>query len=141
MCGEEAPLAKVLVERSTLLLCPKCSRFGKVLELPKPKEKRKEAGVARSYSRPARAAAPEKPRDELEAASTAVGEMREDLHKLVAQARMRMNLTQEDLGKKINEKKSVISELETGRIRPDGKLLRKLERALGVKLTGSAPED
>ncbi|HLF06309.1 MAG TPA: helix-turn-helix domain-containing protein [Thermoplasmata archaeon] len=141
MCGEDAPLAKVLVERSTLLLCPKCSKFGKVLELPKPKEKRAPASAASAFARPARAAAPARPKDELEAAAVSVGEMREDLPKLVQMARMRLNLTQDDLGKKINERKSVISELETGRIHPDSKLLRKLERALSIKLTGATEEE
>jgi len=103
--------------------------------------RRAPASSGSTFARPARAAAPARPKDELEAAAVSVGEMREDLPKIVQMARMRLNLTQDDLGKKINERKSVISELETGRIHPDSKLLRKLERALSVKLTGVTEEE
>ncbi|UCD93109.1 MAG: TIGR00270 family protein [Methanobacteriota archaeon] len=52
----------------------------------------------------------------------------------IREARTKMGLSQEELGKKINEKWSVINKLETGDMRPDDKLVTKLERTLGVVL-------
>jgi ribosome-binding protein aMBF1 (putative translation factor) len=51
-----------------------------------------------------------------------------------------MGLSQEDLGRKINEKPSVISHLETGSMKPSDALARKLEHALKIELF-LPPED
>ena len=40
----------------------------------------------------------------------------------------------EDLGKKINERVSVITRIETGKMTPDTKLTKKLERTLDITL-------
>ena len=40
----------------------------------------------------------------------------------------------DDLGKKINERVSVITRIETGKMTPDVKLTKKLEKALNIKL-------
>jgi len=53
---------------------------------------------------------------------------------IVREARQRLNLSQEDLGRKISEKVSVIRKIESEKIMPNERLARKLERALGVKL-------
>lgn len=54
--------------------------------------------------------------------------------KLVQQARLAKKLTQAQLAAKVNEKKQVIADVESGRHKRDEKLLIKLERALGTKL-------
>jgi putative transcription factor len=45
-----------------------------------------------------------------------------------------MGLSHEELGKKINEKASVLSKLETGKMTPNNILVTKLEHALKIKL-------
>jgi putative transcription factor len=45
-----------------------------------------------------------------------------------------MGLSHEELGKKINEKASVLSKLETGKMAPNNILVTKLEHALKIKL-------
>ncbi|KAL9937405.1 hypothetical protein V8E36_003814 [Tilletia maclaganii] len=54
----------------------------------------------------------------------------------IQQARMAKELTQKDLGTKINEKPQVIAEYESGKAVPNVQILSKMERALGVKLRG-----
>jgi putative transcription factor len=61
-------------------------------------------------------------------------ELAEDYPKRISKARSKKGLTQEDLAKQINEKKSVISRLESGEMRPSDKLIKKLERTLDIKL-------
>ena len=52
----------------------------------------------------------------------------------IRKAREAKNWSREDLGKKINERVSVITRIETGKMTPDTKLTKKLEKALNIKL-------
>lgn len=52
----------------------------------------------------------------------------------IRQAREKLGLSHEELGKKINEKASVLSKLETGKMAPNNMLVTKLEHALKIKL-------
>ena len=52
----------------------------------------------------------------------------------IRQAREAKRLSHEDLGRKINEKISVIRKLEGHKMKPDNKLAGKLEHALKIKL-------
>ncbi|MFQ6105934.1 MAG: multiprotein-bridging factor 1 family protein, partial [Candidatus Hydrothermarchaeaceae archaeon] len=62
-------------------------------------------------------------------------------NELVRKARERMRLTQEELGKKINEKTSVITRIESGKMIPDDKLARKLENFLNIKILQKADDE
>lgn len=57
-----------------------------------------------------------------------------DYNVIVRQARERMGLTQEALGRAINEKPSVISHVESKKLAPDPILARKLMHHLRVNL-------
>jgi putative transcription factor len=61
-------------------------------------------------------------------------ELTGDYPKIIKSARELLGLSQEELGMKINEKPSVISHLETGSMKPDDALARKLEHYLRVQL-------
>lgn len=63
-----------------------------------------------------------------------------DYHVKIRQTRERMGISQEDLGRLINEKPSVISLLETKKLRPDAILTRKLMHHLKVDLVTSVAE-
>ena len=52
----------------------------------------------------------------------------------IRKARESKKWSREDLGKKINERVSVITRIETGKMTPDTKLTKKLEKALNIKL-------
>ncbi|KAK9718170.1 multiprotein-bridging factor 1 [Basidiobolus ranarum] len=59
-----------------------------------------------------------------------------DVGKAIQKGRQEKNLTQKELGQKVNEKANVINDYEMGRTAPNQQILGKLERALGVKLRG-----
>lgn len=61
-------------------------------------------------------------------------ELRSDFGKVIKDARESLGLSQEDVGRKINEKPSVISHLEVGTMKPSDVLARKLEHFLKVEL-------
>lgn len=61
-------------------------------------------------------------------------ELRIDFHRVIREAREKMGLSQEQLGLRIAEKTSVIKLLESGRLKPNIILARKLERFLKIQL-------
>jgi len=61
-------------------------------------------------------------------------ELVEDCASRVRQEREKLGLSQEDLGKRIGEKVSVLQKIESGKMTPDIRLAQKLEHALKVKL-------
>lgn len=57
-----------------------------------------------------------------------------DFAGLIREARMKMGLSHEQLAMKMNEKVQILRKFETGALKPDELLAKKLERFLGVKL-------
>jgi putative transcription factor len=61
-------------------------------------------------------------------------ELAEDYSRRIQRAREKKGWSREDLGRKINERVSIISKLEHGEMHPPDSLVKKLERALEIKL-------
>ena len=59
---------------------------------------------------------------------------------MIRQAREKMGLSQEQLGKLLNEKPSVIKMVESKKLRPDASLTRKLQHELKINLLVSLSE-
>jgi putative transcription factor len=135
MCGKEVPRTRTVTVGGTVLdVCNECAKFGDEVkrEAPPPPETIPYgAGPAEMQSRIAQASARGKPKDVLTEGPT---ELVEDYPRRIREARVRLKLEPKDLGRRINEKVSVISRLESGEMRPDDKLVKKLEGALSIKL-------
>ena len=127
MCGKEVPFLKTVdVEGSRLQVCGSCSKFGTVA--PSPKEKGDVPVVA------ARLEQREKRLKERDVFEGMTLELVDDYPDRIRKARQQHGWSQEELGKMLNEKKSVVAKLESGDIRPDEKLVKKLEGSLGIRL-------
>jgi putative transcription factor len=123
ICGKEVPLVKADIEGTTLNVCANCGRFGKVLSKPiepKPAERHRST----------------KPAEEAPAQIIV-----RDFSRLVKHGREMLELKQEDFAKKINEKISVVHNVESGRHEPSIELARKLERFLKIKLIDEHKEE
>jgi putative transcription factor len=130
MCGAEVPrLKKMVIEGSNLLVCPKCAKFGGVESQTKDSDEliASDTITQRLQLREKRL----KTRDVFEEGQE---ELALDYPNKIRGARISIGMSQDELGKKINEKKSVVAKLETGDMVPDEKLIKKLERALGISL-------
>lgn len=57
-----------------------------------------------------------------------------DFSRLIRQARMKKGFTHEQLANLMNERAALLRKFETGALKPDEVLARKLERHLGIKL-------
>jgi putative transcription factor len=137
MCGKDVPLTtRIRLERSVLSLCPDCSRFGTPVDpVPAP------APFAPAGSRfrpgmPVTRPPPGGRRLEERDLYQEIGEMElaPDWNKRIRTAREAHLWTPEVLGKKLNEKKSVVLKIESGSFRPPDALVRKIEHLLKVRL-------
>jgi len=61
--------------------------------------------------------------------------------KVIREARNKKGITHEQLGQKINEKVTLLKKVETGTIKPDDILSKKLERFLGIRLFINSNEE
>lgn len=129
VCGAEIrgePYYRI-IEGGRMTVCGRCSKFGSTDWDPSRPQ------IQRTSSRPA----PRRPRNELEAAE--VMELVEDYGIKIKKARQKKGLSVEDFARMINEKESVVKNLERETFTPDSKLVRKIRNALQIDLL-EAPE-
>jgi putative transcription factor len=136
LCGKDVTfLRKVTIEGVQLEVCTECAKFGIEAKREAPKEDAPMPIVAqRLESRERRG----KPKDVYDAGGK--DELADDLGKRIRDARSKRGMTHKELAMKINEKVTVLSKVETGEMRPDDRLVKKLERELGIKLKEKVPE-
>jgi putative transcription factor len=65
----------------------------------------------------------------------------QDFGRMIREARMKKGFTHEQLGVKMSEKASLLKKVETGALRPDELLAKKLERFLQIKLYVSTDDE
>jgi putative transcription factor len=127
---------KVIIEGAKLTVCSQCSKHGTIVweEEPKPKS----ATIkTKMVSHPPKIKSKKAPETAVEASL----ELVENYHTKIRQAREKLELSHEELGKKINEKVSLLKKIETGKMTPDNRLATKLEHVLKVKLLVPASEE
>jgi putative transcription factor len=137
MCGNEVEsTSRIRIEQSVLQLCPGCAKFGTPVDpLPTPVEEapRPTRGTpAPGAPRPATRRRRLEERDLY--AEIGELELAQDWGQRVRKAREALLWTPEELGKRLNEKKSVVLKIESGGLHPPDALVRKLEHLLKVRL-------
>jgi putative transcription factor len=132
VCGREVPRTKtVTVEGTVLNVCSGCVRFGT------------EAGPAASPAR--KPGVPLAVAERLEArarrmkerdvfAQSGEEDLADDYAHRIRAARESRGWKQTELGARINERVTVIAKIESGTMVPNDDLIRRLERALEIKL-------
>jgi putative transcription factor len=119
ICGEKAHKAKVIsLDGTQLVVCNRCSDYGEYV------------GEYSKMHRTTPASRKRFTRVKEESAFELVPDYATRVHN----AREKLGLTQEELGKKISEPHSVISRIESGKMIPPEKICRKLEKALGIEM-------
>ncbi len=116
VCGAEVrfPVA-VEIDGAVLNVCNSCARMGRKL---------KKAETGKGTPREVRQVTSPEPEFDIDP----------EYSSKVRTTREKLGLSQEQLGKMINVKPSVISHIETGRLKPDLILARKLMHALKINL-------
>ena len=114
------------IEGSILTVCGACSKFGKVLSEVRTavKQSKKEKTISTHNN----------------AKKELIFLLVEDYAKKIKKQREYLGITQEEFAKKINEKVSILHQIETGKFTPSIKLSRKLEKTLNIKLVDQHEE-
>jgi putative transcription factor len=120
---------RVVIEGARLTVCIECSKHGKII-----REEEVELGQRVPKKTPVSFSTKMQRKKTVRAKVEITQEVVEGYHVKIRQAREKLGLSHEELGKKINEKASVLSKLETGKMTPNNLLVTKLEHALKIKL-------
>jgi len=138
VCGRKIfgkPL-KVIIEGAKLTVCTDCSKHGKIIWEEDPAPKTAAVKAKASFS-PAQFQIKKAPPPRVDTSL----ELVHDYDAVIRQAREKIGLSHEELGKKINERVSVLKKIETKKMTPDNALATKLEHTLKVKLIVPAKEE
>jgi len=126
VCGRTVTTAsRITIDGAVLRVCQNCSGKGTSMGTPPPKPIPFRIGPAHPAHH--------------DSIAESEFEVDPDYNVIVKQARERMGLTQEALGRAINEKPSVISHVESRKLKPDPILARKLMHQLRVNLLVPGP--
>jgi putative transcription factor len=136
MCGKNVTfLRKVTIEGVTLEVCPECAKFGIEAKKEVPKEEAPRPIIAQRLEVRERRG---RPKDVLEKGEKE--DLVEDYGSRIRLARERAGMTQKDLAMKINERVTILSKIESNQMRPDEKVISKLQKELGIVLKEKVPE-
>jgi len=124
-----------VIEGARLTVCIECSKHGKVISQEEVVlQKQAAAAVTVSAARRPRLPLPVIHKKPMVANVQITQELTEAYPNKIRVAREKLGLTHEELGKRINEKASVLRNLEVGKMEPNNQLASKLEHMLKIKL-------
>jgi putative transcription factor len=129
VCGSPLPAApsRVEIDGAIMVVCASCARLGKPVWGASSPKGRQDPGQAAF-------------RSIAQSPADMEYDMDPDYNVRIRQAREKMGLSQEQLGKLINEKPSVIRMVETKKLKPDVTLTRKFMHQLKINLLVSVGE-
>ena len=123
----------VNIEGALMRVCANCTRYGKGVTSPKKAKRVERAPDIPPPQFPEEPVVRKKPRREQVARIESM-EPIPNLSEVIKTARSARGWTQEELGKFVNVKASVIHKVEAGSFTPSIQILRKIEQKLGVDL-------
>jgi putative transcription factor len=135
VCGREilGPPQRRIIEGARLTVCSRCAAFGTAEWTP---------GRPTPARTPNRKQTPEasapRPRLRNDVESVEQHELIENYGAQIRKARQKLGLSEKDLAKKMQEKESVIKNLEKQDLTPDNKLISKLRKYLGLDIVEHA---
>jgi putative transcription factor len=130
VCGRKihSNTIRAEIEGAKLTVCIECSKHGKII-------RDEEVEFGQRASKKPLTSTPFLPKKKTAPTRVEITqEVVEGYHTKIRQAREKLGFSHEELGKKINEKASVLSKLETGKMTPNNLLVTKLEHTLKIKL-------
>lgn len=133
MCGKEAPTRPVFIEGTKLNVCPNCAKFGDEFRgsqsknsVPGPSAQIIEQRLQRREQRM-------QTKDVYRGTETV--ELVDNYGDVIRKARMAKGMDLKQFAASILEKEGMLAKVEANDLIPDDKLIKKLEKALGIKLT------
>lgn len=130
VCGRKihSEPVRAKIEGAILTVCFECSKHGKVVMHEEADFRQQPSPTKSTMHLPVIMKKP--PVAQVQISQEVV----EDYAVRIRSAREKLGLSHEDLGKKINEKASLLRNIETSKVAPNNQLAGKLERVLKIKL-------
>ena len=149
LCGNSIQIPKnVIIDGSIFNVCLSCSKRGKPYEPKQSSKKPAVSGKTGSIPVPQQKGAspvPQKkaipvikkkpikfPPKTIQIIDEKI--LRPDFGRIIREARMKKGITQENVAHQLSEKITLYKKIETGGIKPNEILSKKLERVLGIQL-------
>ncbi len=137
MCGSKSDkLRKVKIDGAILSVCPKCERFGTPVDNLRSYEDTSRRIVVpyvnvavKPVSIPQKGAKSRKKDSDIENL-----EIVPEFADIIRLAREKTGMSQDEMADKLREKRTLISAIERGSIKPDIKTAKKIENLLKVKI-------
>ena len=127
----------IIIDRAEMDVCDRCKSFGKEAEKRAPVTSTRR-GVPPSTSNTLGSIPIKRARRDL--FDKMKDQLVEDYADKIKNARESKHMTQEELAGKMLEKVNILRKVERGELVPEEELIKKLERALDVKLTEGIAE-
>ncbi|QLH75083.1 MAG: TIGR00270 family protein [Methanomassiliicoccales archaeon] len=135
LCGnEKGKLTTVQIEGTMLRVCDECAKFGDNVRGTSKDAPNKIIIQSRLENRERRM----KTKDVYQSEEEII-ELADDYGERIRKGREAKGWKQEEMAAKINERVSLIQNIERGHIKPDDNLVKKLEKALGIVLMEKVP--
>ena len=138
LCGKEAgPTRPVFIEGTKLNVCQNCTKFGEEYKA------QQSAGSGKAKTPAPSAAVIEERLQKREKrmqtkdvyANTQSVELVDDYGRVIREARLAAGMDLEQFAASIFEKRGILAKVEANDLVPDEKLMKKIEKALNIKLT------
>ncbi len=125
LCGRKTDsLVKIEIEQTTLEVCRSCAKHGKGYQEPTYRNRRELTKNIKHESK-----------------FNVEKQLVENYGSLIRNARQRKNLTLSELARQINETESYLDRVEKERTIPEEKVIKKLEKFLGIALYEEPKEE
>lgn len=134
MCGSKEAEFETEVEGAVLKLCSSCSRYGKVVRRIQPWQSKTTA-----KKRAGKPSVSQGPGQTVQEESVFI--ITPTYAQKIKKKREALGLKQIELAKKLNERESLLSKVESGSVEPSIKLARKLEKQLKIRLVEEHKEE
>lgn len=125
---------RVYVEGNLLTVCKSCSKRGKP---PSNQQNIQKTGRPSSYQQNIQKTGFPRPKKIVKTEKITFDDTRilvSNLSEVIRKSRMTRGLTHEQLGHSLNERASLLRKIESGSIKPDEELTKKLERFFRIPL-------
>ena len=130
MCGKDVPQTRaVIVEGTRLNACPNCARFGEDYRAQSSGAPVSQSVIDERLEKRERRM---KSKDIYSGAASV--ELIDDFGGAIRAAREAKGMDLEQFAESILEKKGVLAKVEANNLIPDDKLIKKIEKALNIKL-------
>ena len=134
LCGRKLTEEKksTIVDGLVLSVCKACSKHGKPYSPPSAFPSAGRVSNKGATPRPHPIINPGRIKGSIQISDNIV--LSPDFARLIREARTKKGLTHEQLGAQMNEKVNLLKKFETGSLKPDEIIARKLGRYLGIQL-------